>query len=165
MRKQLIVAILLLGLMAALSNPATAAKKRKKKVKPYKSETVTVNLGHPVFHGQSEGNLVSVTAQDFFQSCAVPESNGVDAWVFEVPKPYQKIVAAIDAVGSSTSPVPYDLDLYMYDKSCSEVGFSNTEGTDESGVMPKKTAFVLAHPYTGAPVDIYIALKPYKRSF
>lgn len=166
MRKNLVIAILLLGLVAALGNPATAAKKKKKKLKPYKSETVTINVGHPVFHGASGGNLASVTAQEFFQSCATPQSNGVDAWVFTVPKAYTKTVAAIEAEATSASPVPIDMDLYFYNKACAQVGFANSEAPGgESGVIPKGTAFVLMHPYTGAPVDGFITLKPYKSSF
>jgi hypothetical protein len=166
MRKNVIVAILLLGLLAALASPATGARRKKKKVKPYKSETVSIAAGHPVFHGASEGNLASVTAQEFFQTCAVPGSNGLDAWVFTVPKAYTKLVAAIEAKATSASPVPIDMDLYFYNKACDEVGFANAEAPGgESGIIPKGTSFVLMHPYTGAPVDGYITLKPYKSSF
>jgi hypothetical protein len=161
MHKKLLVAILLLGLVAALSAPAAAGKK--KKVKPWKSETVTIVAGHPAFHGPSGGNLVSVTAQEFFQSCAVPTvSNGVDAYVFEVPKAYQKLMASATATGSSQNPAGYDLDLYFYDKACAATGVSNAAGTDELGIMPKGTAFILVHAYTGNPVDAQVTLKPYK---
>lgn len=165
MRKNLLIAILLLGLVAALGNPATAAK-RKKKLKPYKSPTVTITAGHPVFHGASGGNLASVTAQEFFRTCATPQSNGLDAWVFTVPKAYTKTVAAIGAQATSASPVPIDMDMYFYNKACAEVGFANAEAPGgETGVIPKGTAYVLVHPYTGAPVDTFITLKPYRASF
>jgi hypothetical protein len=163
MRKNVIVAILLLGLLAALANPATGARRKKKRVKPYKSETVTIAAGHPVFHGASAGNLASATAQEFFQSCAVPQSNGLDAWVFTVPKAYTKLVAAVDAKATSATPVPIDMDLYFYNKACDEVGFANSEAPGgESGIFPKGTAYVLMHPYTGVEVDGSITLKPYK---
>jgi hypothetical protein len=158
MRKNLIVAILLLGLVAALAGPASAGKK-KKKVKPYKSETVTIAAGHPAFYGTS-GTLVSVTAQEFFANCSIPQSNGFDAYVFEVPKPYQKLSATIEAVGKSDNPAGYDLDLYLYDKACKNVGVYNAAGTDEYGALGKGTSFIVLHAYTGNPVDAYISLKP-----
>ena len=162
MRKNLVIAILLLGLVAALGNPAAAKKKKKKGPKPYKSETVTIHAGHIVAHGPSGGNLVSVTAQEFFQNCAVPQSNGVDGWVFAVPAPYTKIPAAIEGKGTSAVPVPIDMDLYFYNKACEEVGFANAEAPGgETGVIPKGTAFVFLHPYTGVEVAGSIALKPY----
>lgn len=160
MRNKLLVAILLLGLVAALSAPATA-KKKKKKVKPYKSETVTVMAGHPAFFSTS-GTLVTVTAQEFLQSCSIPSSNGVDAYVFEVPKPYQKITSTVEAKGSTDNPAGYDLDLYLYDKKCNNVGAYNAAGTDEYGAMGKGTAFIVLHPYTGNPVDAFITLKASK---
>ena len=82
MRKNILVAILLLGLLAALSAPASAGKK---KLKPYKSETITIAAGHPAFYSTS-GTLLTVTAQEFLQTCAIPSSNGLDAYVFEVPR-------------------------------------------------------------------------------
>jgi extracellular elastinolytic metalloproteinase len=159
MRNKLLVAVLLLGLVAAISGPAAAGKK--KKVKPYKSETVTITAGHPAFYSTS-GTLVSVTGQEFLQNCAIPSSNGVDAYVFEVPKAYQKITSTITATGTTANPAGYDLDLYLYDKTCSNVGVYNAAGTDEYGAMGKGTAFIVLHAYTGNPVDAQIALKPSK---
>ena len=158
MRKNLLVAILLLGLVAALSAPAMAGKK---KLKPYKSETVTITAGHPAFYSTS-GTILSVTAQEFLQSCAIPSSNGLDAYVFEVPKAYQKVTSSITAVGKSDNPAGYDLDLYLYDSSCENVGVYNAAGTDEYGALGKGTAFIVLHAYTGNPVDAFITLKPSK---
>ena len=159
MRNKMLVAVLLLGLVAALSGPAAAGKK--KKVKPYKSETVTIAAGHPAFYSTS-GTLVSVTAQEFLQNCAIPSSNGADAHVFEVPKAYQKITSTIEATGSTASPAGYDLDLYLYDKSCSNVGVYNAAGTDEYGALGKGTAFIVLHAYAGVQVEAQISLKPSK---
>lgn len=157
MRKNLIIAVLLLGLVAALSGPATA-KKKKKKVKPYKSDTVSIAAAHPVFNSAS-GTVVSVTGQEFLQSCSIPSTNGVDAYVFAIPKPYRKLVASIEAIGVTDSPVPYDLDIYLYDKKCNQVGMSNAAGEDEFGVIGKGTAYALVHIYTGPPMDTFIKLK------
>ena len=160
MSKKLIAAFLVLGLLVAFSGPATA-KKKKKGPKPYTSEEATINIGHPVFYGQA-GTPLSLTAQDFLNSCAIPGSNGLDAYVYEVPADYQKITASIQAFGSEGSQVAYDLDIFLYDSSCTQVGVYNSTSADEGGVAPKGTAFVLLYNYTGDPVTVHYELKPIK---
>ena len=154
---------LILGLallLAAMVHPAFAAKK---KLKPYKSDEVTVGLAHPVFFGNT-GSVNSVTAKEFENSCAIPASNGLDAYVFEVPKEYQTVQAMVKAVGSgAATPAGYDLDIYMYDKDCVVKLAANAEGTDETGVMPIGTAYVLVQNYLGEPqTAFHLELAPYK---
>ena len=159
--------VLTLGLtlaMVLMIHPALAAKK-KPKVKPYKSDEVTVAVAHPVFFGQT-GAVNTVTAKDFENSCAVPASNGVDAYVFEVPAEYQTISAMVKAVGTAATPAGYDLDIYMYDKDCTVKLAANAEGTDEVGVMPPGIAYLLVQNYLGEPnVSFHIELSPYKPAF
>jgi hypothetical protein len=156
--------VLTLGLvlaMAVMVQPAFAGK-RKPKVKPYKSEEVTIALSHPVFYGQT-GAVNTATAKDFENSCAIPASNGVDAYVFEVPAEYQSISATVKAIGTAATPAGYDLDIYMYDKDCKVKLAANAEGTDEYGVMPPGIAYVLVQNYLGEPnVSFHIELAPYK---
>jgi hypothetical protein len=160
MSKKIISAFLVLGLLVAFSGPAVA--KKKKGPKPYTSEEATINVGHPVFYGNS-GTLLSATAQEFLNSCAIPQSNGVDAYVYEIPADYAKLSsAAIQAFGSEGSQVAYDLDLFLYDSSCANVGVFNSTSVDESGVITVPTAFVLLYNYTGDPVSVHFELKPLK---
>lgn len=126
--------------------------------KPYKSPEGTIALSHPIFYGDT-GTVNTVTAKEFESSCAIPASNGLDAYVFAVPKAYQKIAASVDAVGTDSGPAAYDLDMYFYDKTCKVTGYSNSEGTDESGVFNKGTAYVLVDDYLGDPnVSVHIEL-------
>ncbi len=151
---------LLIGLVLALAVAIYPAAAKSKKPKPYKSQDFTIALSHPNFHSATEGNVVSVTAQEFFASCSIPASNGLDAHVLAVPKAYQKRTAVVSAMGSTVSGV-YDLDLYFYDKSCENVGASNTEGTDEIGALPKGTAFIVVTNYAGEPgTSAHVMLKP-----
>ncbi|MEA2432781.1 MAG: extracellular elastinolytic metalloproteinase [Actinomycetota bacterium] len=161
MLKKILTFALVGALLLSVTGAAVAGKK-KKGPKPYKSETFTIQVGHPAFHGQS-GTMVSVTSQDFLQNCAVPSSNGVDAYVLEVPKEYATVQSIVEATGVANpdTPAAYDLDLYFYDADCTENGLSNNAGTDETGVMSAGTAFILVHSYTGGPVDAQVALKPY----
>lgn len=157
MSKKLLIVGLVLALVAALAGPSLA--KKKKGPKPYTSEEVTVQIGHPVFNGQS-GSVVGVTPQEFLQTCALPSTNGLDAYVFEVPKDYQKIQSLIEATGSAEG-IEHDIDIYLFDSSCAPAGTFNAAGTDESGVLTAGTAFILLHNYTGGPTTMQFTLKPY----
>ncbi len=154
-----IVAVVVVCLLAFPALDATAAKK-KKKTKPYKSEQVTLGIPHPLAYSAT-GSVNSVTAKEFENRCASPATNGVDAHIFEVPKDYQSTVAIIDAVAAPLTPVPYDIDLYFYDADCTHTIAANSAGADESGLMPKGTAWIMLHTYTGEPnLRAHIELKP-----
>lgn len=164
MSKKLLILGLVLVLAVALMGPAAAAKKKKKKgPKPFKSETITVQVGHPVFNGAS-GSVLAVTAQEFIHTCALPSSNGLDAAVYEVPDNYLKITSAIEATGTGVTDgvQAADIDIYPFDEECNPVGAFNAPGTSESGVLSPGIAYVVLHNYTGGPTDVQFTLKPYK---
>ena len=130
-----------------------------KKPKPYKSETISIAASHPILHGYSEGNVISVTAQEFMARCELPATNGLDGAIFEIPADYQKITTSIKAVGSA--PAGWDVDIYAFNSNCEVTQALNTVGTDESGSLLKGTAFVYVHNYLPpGPVDVHIELKP-----
>lgn len=145
--KKTIVLVLVLALALPFGN-ALAAKK--KKPKPFISETVSTGIPHPVAFS-STGAVNGVTAKEFTTTCSTPISQGVDAWVFEVPANYTKIDALIKAIGEPPGPLSYDLDLYFYDASCALTFASNAAGTDETGYMPAGSAWILMHNYLGDP--------------
>ena len=146
--KKTLALLLTLGLAASLAAPASAAKKKAKGPKPYKSEEVTIELGHTVSYGNS-GTIVGVTAQEFINSCAIPNSNGLDSYVWEVPADYKNVQAAITALGSGSAP-GYDLDIVFFDDSCGITFASQSTSSNESAIMPKGTAFILIYNF-GAP--------------
>ena len=160
MSKKLLILGLVLSLAAAFAAPAAA---KKKGPKPFKSETITVQVGHPVFNGYS-GTVVGVTPQEFINTCSLPTTNGLDAAVFEVPADYQNITSQIEAtgVGTTDDAVPADVDIYLFDESCAPHGQFNVAGTSEAGVLAAGTAYVLLHNYTGGPTDLQFTLKPVK---
>ncbi len=162
MLKKTLVSLLAASLVAAPAGAGALAKAKKKKgPKPYVSADITIRTGHTAAHGAS-GTLVTVTAQEFIRRCAIPASNGVDAAVFEVPADYKGLQASIKAVGTGAGPAGYDLDLYLFDESCSEVAYYNPVGTDEVGIMTPDTAFILVHQYQPGPVTTHIELTPPK---
>jgi hypothetical protein len=159
--KKLLVLLLVLGLAVSIVGPAGAKKKKKKAPKPYVTEEVEIQLGHPMNNGNT-GTLTSVTGQEFLNTCAIPASNGVDGWVFEVPAEYQKISTSAEATGTSVTDAaaPADLDMYFYDEGCAQVGQANAAGTDEFGAMSPGVAFIFLHNYAGGPTTAKITLKP-----
>jgi len=154
------ICALALALLVAVA-PYAAAGKKKKKAKPYKSEEVTIAVAHPVFYGNS-GEVGSVTAQEFENTCAEPASQGLDAWVFEVPGPYRKTQAIVETVGTAGGPAGYDLDMFFYDSECTVLSASQAEGTDETGYAPEGTAWILVHNYLGDPnTSFHIEVKAF----
>lgn len=156
MFKKTIVVLAAAALVAAPVGTGALAAKKKKGPKPYVSPEITIQTGHPAAHSQS-GTLLTVTAQEFIRTCALPSSNGVDAAVYEVPADYKGRTASIKALGAG-APAPYDLDLYLYDESCTEVAVYNPTNTDEAGILTPDTAFVLVHNYQPGPVTAHIEL-------
>ena len=150
------------AVVASLALSVTPALAGKKKPKPYKSETVSTGIPHTLGYNSTQ-SVNSVTAKEFESSCSIPSSNGLDGYVFEIPKEYQGIQASIEAIGSNQgTPASYDLDIYMYDASCKVNFVSQATGTDESAVIPKGTAFVFVHNYQGEPnTNAQITLAPY----
>jgi hypothetical protein len=159
MLKKTLVSLVAVALVAVPAGTGAFAKGKKKKApKPYVSSEVVIQTGHPAAHSQS-GTLVTVTAQEFIRTCAIPSSNGVDAAVFEVPAEYKGLNASIKAIGTNASgPAGYDLDLYLFDESCAQVGFYNPTNTDEVGITTADTAFILVHNYQPGPVTAHIEL-------
>ena len=158
-----------LVLAASLAGTATAAKKKPKGPKPYKSEEVTIELGHTVRY-QSSGEIVGVTPQEFLRTCAIPSSNGLDAYVWPVPDDYKNVDATITAIGAGGS-LGYDLDIFLFDESCGITMASQNTTVDETTIMLKGTAFILIYNF-GAPegvspvggsdaVTAHFELKPY----
>ena len=148
--KKTLALLLTLAVAASIASPATAAKKKPKGPKPYKSEEVTIQLGHSVQYGNS-GTVVGLTAQEFINSCAIPNTNGIDAYVWPVPDAYKDTDALITAYGSGGS-AGYDLDLFLFDDSCGVTLASQSTSADETNVMFKGTAYILIHNF-GAPAS------------
>ena len=145
--KKLMVCLLALSLVAGAQS-AWAGKR--KAPKPFKSEQVTLTVPHPVAYSSTE-SVNSITAKEFENTCALPSTNGLDAYVFEVPAAFKKYDARIEAIGEAAGPAGYDIDIYLYDASCAVTFAFNAAGTDETGLLPKGTAFILIHNYLGDP--------------
>lgn len=146
--KKSLALLLTLALAASFAGSAAAAKKKPKGPKPFKSEEVTIQLGHTVSYGNT-GTIVGATAQEFLNTCAIPSSNGLDAYVWAVPDDYKNVDALLTATGSGGT-AGYDLDVVLFDESCGITFASQNTTSDEQTIMSKGTAFILIYNF-GAP--------------
>jgi hypothetical protein len=112
----------------------------------------TIRGGHP---GNEVG--VGVTRTEFESDCEyTPRTNGVDGWVAEIPDHLADGTTALaaSAVGSVTGV--YDLDMYFYNESCGLLSAVENIGTDESGMIPAETAYVMVTNWVGEPVVVQL---------
>mgnify|MGYP000713443504 CR=1 FL=1 len=157
--KRSILILLVLALLFPAGS-AVAKKKGKKAPKPWTSEEGTIAVAHPVFYSTS-GDLISVTMQELKNTCAMPASQGLDAFIVEVPAEYQKIAATATATGSSAGAGGYDLDVFFFDSGCNILAASQNTGTDEVAFMPAGTAWIGVGNYLADPnVGVQVELKP-----
>ena len=158
--KKTLAVVIAMVLAATLSAPAAVAKK--KKPKPYTSEEGLIVAPHTMLYATSQ-EVNSVTANEFEATCSIPASNGLDAYVYEVPAEYQKIEADITA--TATGQVAWDLYIFFYKSDCTLQPYSyQAAGTvamnDAKSVMPAGTAYVLIADFAGDPVTVRYELKP-----
>lgn len=160
-RKTLVIG-LVMALAVSLLGPAALAGKKKKGPKPYKSDEGMLLLSHTLLIA-STGEANNVTLQEFENRCEIPTTNGLDAYVWEVPKDYQKIQSNVAA--RSTATQAWDLYFMMYDKNCElklylspTTSVPNTEDTE--GVMPAGIAYVAIANFLGEPANVWWEAKP-----
>ena len=138
---------LTVGLLAgALVNPADA-KKKKKKNPPVTFEAegslLTANPG--------DLNGAGVTRQEFMATCGVPVTQGLDGFVIELDDAISAVTSTAEVTGTDASGM-HDLDLYFFDDGCVPTGESSTEASDEVGVMPAGSKYVLVTAFLGTEI-------------
>jgi hypothetical protein len=156
-----LILLVVLALVAALGAPAVAGKK--KKPKPFTSDEGLIAVPHTLLYATS-GDVNSVTANEFENTCSIPASNGLDAYVWEVPAEYQKITSDIKSFSAASM---YDLYVFFYKADCTlqpySLQASGTAGATHApyGEMPKGTAYVLMANFLGDPAGaIHFELTP-----
>jgi hypothetical protein len=146
MRKA-ITAALIAGLVAGtLAMPAEAKKKKKPKVITFEVEGAIqgMNPAGAVLFGITEGEFREV------HTCtALPATQGVDGFVFEVPADFQAGTATFDVTASDATGT-YDLDAYFYSASCDLLEPHATDGADPSGAIPPGAAWGVVDAFAGA---------------
>ena len=145
----LIAATLVLGVLAGPS--AFAGKKKKKPA----TRTVTLEeSGSMLVPAPTSIALFGITEGEFVSTCAMPASQGVDAWVLELPDDFRLGTAQIEVVGADVTGA-HDIDVYFYDSGCGlMVDYSLTGGPDESGSIAPGAAWVVVDLFVGANATI-----------
>ena len=138
----LIAATLVLGVLAG---PSAFAGKKKK------TRTVTLEeSGSMIVPAPSSAVLFGITEGEFVNTCAMPASQGVDAWVVELPEDFRLGTALIEVVGADVTGA-HDVDVYFYDSGCSLMNdYSLTGGPNESGSIAPGAAWVVVDLFLGA---------------
>lgn len=130
----------------ALVAPADAAKKKKKPIKY--SATGTLAISNP---GDFEAGA-GITRNEFLNSCAIPQSQGLDGYVIELPAKVSKVNSNVELSGTDALGI-LDLDMYFFSATCDSTGEVSTPAPAEAGLMAAGTKYVLVSAYFGAEVD------------
>ncbi len=146
MRRGIVVALVLGLLVAALVGPAEAGKKKRRPIVVKKSGAFA--LSNPTDFEAGAG----IVRNEFMETCAIPASQGLDGFVFQLPKNIRTRQAKATLTGSDSTGF-YDLDMYFFTKSCESNGEVSTEAVHEQGIMPAGTRFVLISAYFGAELE------------
>ena len=146
MRRAIVVALIAGLLGGALVAPADAKKKKPKPVKF--STTGTLAVGHPATVEVEAG----VTRSEFLNSCSIPQSQGLDGYVIELPANVSKVNSNVELSGSDAAGI-LDLDMYFFNETCDATGAISTTALNEVGLMAAGTKYVLVSAFFGADAD------------
>lgn len=154
MRRVLVLVLALSLVTGAMLAPATAKKKKKKKFVPVTFEASgTITVMNPTDYLVGEA---SITKNEFLANCALPASQGLDAYVVELSEEISKVPAQVGVRGSDAG-VGHDLDMYFYSAECAPTGSASTETADEIGVFPAGTKWVVVSAFAGLEIEFDLA--------
>ena len=131
MRKVLIAGLTALLLVGAISMPATAGKKKKKKPQTITfTEEGSLRAPAPtslVLFGVTDGEFLVVN-----ECGSMPATQGHDAWIVEIPTDYAMGTGMLEVKGADATGA-YDLNVYFYDAGCGLMEPYLTDGADPTG--------------------------------
>lgn len=147
MRRCVVIALAACLAAGAVSAPAVAKKKPKRKPPVTFTESGSVALGHP-------GDLVggyNATRQAFVETCAVPPTQGTDGYVITLPEEITAVDTLVSIVGADAAGL-HDLDIFFFDEACAPLGALSTDAVDETGPMPAGAKYVLVTAFLGVEI-------------
>ena len=110
------------------------------------------------------GGPSNVTKREFRTLCAIPTSQGVEAYVVQLPDALSNIIAG-DARVEWAQSTPYN-DIYMefYGPDCASIGaaglYDGFDGRTEVGSFPPGTRYILVSATTAALVEFILTAGP-----
>ena len=90
-------------------------------------------------------------------SCGPSGTQGLDAWVFELPPGAPGPGAPVKATGSDLLGL-HNLTVTFLDSNCSVVGQLDTPAADEAGVLPAGTSYVVVTDQSGVGTSITLTI-------
>jgi hypothetical protein len=132
--------------------PAASAKKKKKAPPITFEASGSFALSNP---GDADADA-SVTKSEFLQTCAIPTSQGVDAYVVELSEEISKVTAQVKLSGSDAAGL-YDLDMYYYGPDCAPTGSASTAEPEETSVFPVGTRWIVVSAWFGVQLEFALA--------
>jgi len=163
-RKTLVIYLVVALGASLLGSTAIAGKKKKKAPQPWKSEEAVIAVPHTMLIS-STGERNNVTLREFENRCEIPASNGLDAWVYEVPKEYQAIQSDIAARGVAGQTRSFY--VIMYDENCEmKLYLTGSDAIpsaedDTEGIMPPGIAYLGIASFFGHPgATVWVEAKP-----
>lgn len=147
MRRPLVAGLAACLLLGAAVAPATAKKKPRKPSVTFEASG-TLALGHP--GDVANGN--NVTRQLFLESCSIPPTQGTDGFVIELTDDFLTRPGNVTITATEVG-VPHDVDISFFDEKCASKGALATDSTDEFGLMPIGTKYVLVTAFMGTQMD------------
>lgn len=95
-----------------------------------------------------------ITEGEFRSTCRVPRSQGLDAWVFDLP-PQARLGGTPVRVRGRDALGLHELDVAFFSDTCEEVGRLTGTGRDEEGVLPAGgTRFVVVAERMGVGTEV-----------
>jgi putative nucleotidyltransferase with HDIG domain len=89
--------------------------------------------------------------------CGPSASQGLDAWVFQLPDDAPGAGAPVKATGSDLLGL-HNLAVTFLSQSCAVVGQLDTEAADEAGVLPPGTRFVIVSDRSGVGTTVALTV-------
>ena len=152
MRRATVLVLACSLLTGAVFAPAASAKKNRKPPPVTFETSGAFELSNP---GDAEADA-SVTKSEFLQTCALPASQGLDAFVVELSDEISKVTAQVTLSGSDAADI-YDLDMYYYGADCAPIGSASTAEPEEASVFPVGTRWIVVSAYFGVQLEFALA--------
>ncbi len=96
-----------------------------------------------------------ITETEFVRGCRPPTTQGLDGWVFALPRWPQTATAHMTVAGASLAGI-YELDVRFFSARCIEVGELRTSSPEEAGRIPANTRYVVVNASVGAQTQVVL---------
>ena len=156
MTRRIIVLGLSLSLLTAISGPAATAA-------PVPFTTTGSIATSDVVDAWIVGPT-SVTVREFAATCAIPTTQGFDAFVIELPSEMSRAAADV-RVDWSAAASAHNVHMWFANARCGTTGHAGAYNsvlgeTHEEGTFPRDTKYVLVIATLGAALDFTFTATP-----